>query len=173
MIVYHQAFDLYHSVYRILQILTHFERSEYVEIDRLRIWDFYLLFPDKMSTIKLKKDEADIKALIKNYISSKENPYENIIDNRKMFEKIKPYQFTAIKCLASYGIINKEFLSENRVTIISKTILENHVAKFEPLSAKERNVIGLLTSHFYQISMYGPMGLKDRTKLLESRYDAQ
>jgi hypothetical protein len=45
MIIYNQAFDLYHAVYRMLQLLTHFNKKEYVEVDRLRIWDFYVLFP--------------------------------------------------------------------------------------------------------------------------------
>jgi len=173
MIVYHPAFDLYHSVYRLLQILTHFERSQYVEVDRLRIWDYYLLFPDQMQTIKLKREETDIKKLISYYIIKSPNPYEQILDNRKMFEKIKPYQLTAIKCLASYGIINMAYLTENRVTIISKELLRNHSSKLEPLSPKERNVISLMTSHFYQMPMFGPMGLKARTKLLESKYDAE
>lgn len=173
MIVYHQAFDLYHGVYRLLQILTHFKRKDYVEVDRLRIWDYFLLFPDQVHTIKLKQDETDIKKLIQNYIPKAINPYEEVLDNRKMFEKIKPYQLTAIKCLASYGIISKEFLKENRVTIISKDIIEKYIERFEPLSSRERNVIGLMTSHFYQIPMFGPAGLKAKTKLLESRYDAE
>ncbi len=173
MIVYHPAFDLYHCVFRLLQILTHFNKKQYVEIERLRIWDYYLLFPDQLHTIKLKREEDDIKKLIKNFITQVENPYEVILDNRKMFEKIKPYQLTAVKCLASHGIINKEYLSENRVTVVSKTILEKYISQFEPLSPKERNVIGLMTSHFQEMSMFGPTGLKARTKLLESRYDAE
>jgi hypothetical protein len=142
-------------------------------LERLRIWDYYLVFPDQIKHIKLKREEEDIKKLIRLYITKTENPYEEVKDNRKMFEKIKPYQLTAIKCLASHGIINKEYLSENRVTVISKSVLEKYTSKFEPLSSKEKNVIGLMTSHFYQISMFGPSGLKARTKLLESRYDAE
>lgn len=173
MIVYHPAFDLYHNVYRLLQFLTHFDRKEYVEVDRLRIWDYYLLFPDQMQSIKLKKEEADIKKLIQNYIKKEHNPYEEVLDNRKLFEKIRPYQLTAIKCLASHGIIDKNALSENRVTIISKKTIEKYTDKFEPLTSQERNVIGLMTSHFYYMSMFGPTGLKARTRLLESKYDAE
>src|SRR5690606_19283653 len=143
MIVYHPAFDLYHSVYRMLQILTHFDRNDYVEIERIRIWDFYLLFPDKMSSIKLKRTEKDIKELIKNYIPKSNNPYELLMDNRKVFEKIKPYQLGALKCLASYGIIDKNYLNTNRVTIISKEILSTYSSKFESLSSKEKNTINL------------------------------
>ena len=173
MIVYHQAFDLYHSVYRFLQLLTYFERNDYVEVDRLRIWDFYLLFPNKMLNIKLKKEEKDIRNLISQHIIKESNPYEIVLDNRKMFEKIKPYQLGALKCLASYGIIDKNYLKSNRVTIISKEILSNYASKFEALDTKEMNAVRLLTSHFYLMSLYGQFGLKARTQLLESRYDAQ
>ena len=172
MIVYHPAFDLYHSVYRMLQILTHFDKSDYVEIERIRIWDFYLLFPDKISTIKLKMTEKDIRELIKNYIPKSDNPYELLMDNRKVFEKIKPYQLGALKCLASYGIVDKNYLNTNRVTIVSKEILRTYSSKFDALSSKERNAISLLTSHFYLMSLYGENGLKERTQLLESKYDA-
>ncbi|WP_286856452.1 ABC-three component system middle component 5 [Sphingobacterium sp. UBA7625] len=172
MIIYHPAFDLYHSVYRMLQILTHFKRDEYVETERLRIWDFYLLFPDKISSIKLKRSENDIKELIKTHIRKENNPYDLLLDTRKIFEKIKPFQLGALKCLASYGIINKDYLALNKVTIVSKDILATYSSKFEPLSVKESNAISLLTSHFYYMSLYGVDGLKDRTQLLESKYDA-
>ncbi|UCJ05819.1 hypothetical protein KTO58_19285 [Chitinophaga pendula] len=156
-----------------LQILTYYKRKEYVETDRLRIWDFYLLFPSEVHKIKIFREEEDLKKLIRSYIYKQENPYEEILDGRKMFEKIKSYQLHAIKCLASYDIIDKDHLNENRVTIISKTLLEKYSAKFEPLSVSEINTIKLMTSEFAQISMYGPKGLKARTKLLESRYDTE
>ncbi|WP_269225675.1 ABC-three component system middle component 5 [Flavobacterium eburneipallidum] len=173
MIVYNQAFDLYHAVYRMLQLLTHFNKNEYVEVDRLRIWDFYLLFPNKIHEVRLKREERDIREILKNYISKKENPYEMILENRKMFERIRPYQISALHCLASYGIIDKELLKDNRVSIISKELLQDYTNKFEELTPKERNLISILTSHFYNMSMFGVDGLKDRTKLMVSKYDAK
>lgn len=173
MIIYNQAFDLYHAVYRMLQLLTHFKKNEYVEVDRLRIWDFYLLFPNKIHEVKLKRDEGDIRKILKSYIAKKENPYEIILENRKMFERIRPYQISALHCLASYGIIDKELLKDNRVTIISKELLQDYTNKFEELSSKEKNLISILTSHFYNMSMFGVDGLKDRTKLMVSKYDAK
>lgn len=172
MIIYHQAFDLYHTVYRMIQLLGYFKKGEYIEIDRLRIWDYYLLFPNKISHIRLKREEFDIKNLINRLIIKEVNPYEEVIDDRKMFEKIKPYQMTAIKSLASYGIVNKDYLSVNRITTISFDVLESYMAKLEKLSVPEENTVKLLTSHFYQMSLYGDYGLKSRTNLLESRYDA-
>ncbi len=172
MIVYQQAFDLYHSVYRLIKLLAYFDRNDYVEIERLRIWDYYLLYPNKMSQIKLKREEKDIKSIIRTYILKPENPYERILNDRKMFEKIKPYQMAAIKCLASYGIINMDYLILNRITIISKDLFDKYENDFKDLSAQEGNTIRLLTSHFYLMPLNGEDGLKERTNLLESKYDA-
>lgn len=173
MIVYQQAFDLYHTMYRMIILLSHFKYGDYVEIDRLRIWDYYLLYPNKMALLKLRNTEKDIKTLIRDYIVREKNPYELVINDRKMFEKIKPYQLTAIKCLASHGIVNKDYLSVNRVTPVDKAIFEKYSDNLRNLSVQEKNAISLLTSHFYKMALGGDYGLKHRSSLLESKYDAQ
>lgn len=172
MIVYHQAFDLYHTSYRMIQLLTYFGRGESVEVDRLRIWDYYLLFPIEMQRIKFSINEKDIKSYIKEYITKgeKENPYEIILDSRKMFEKMKPYQMVALKSLASYGIINIDYVTTERVIPISEEMVIRHSPLFEPLSVKEQNTIKLLTSHYYLMNL---TELKEKTNLIQYRYDAQ
>lgn len=172
MIVYNQAFDLYHTIFRILHFLNKFENETVIEIDRIRIWDFYLLFPSKIHEIRLKQDESDIRKIRKEFIRDSNNPYERITDNRKIFEKIKPYQLAALNCIASYGIIDKSYLNQERVSIVNKKILIEFVRNFEELSQKERNVIALMTSHFNLVSLFGTDGLKSRTNLIESKYDA-
>lgn len=156
-----------------LQILDNFDKEDYVELDRLRIWDFYLLFPNEIHKIKLKRNEKDIKKILQSYISATNNPYQIIIDDRKIFERIKPYQSAALKCLASYGLISKEMLSVSRIAVTSKDLLRNYIGKFDPLTPKEKNIITILTSHFYQMSMFGENGLKNRTGLMISKYDAK
>jgi len=138
----------------------------------VRIWDFYLLFPDKTHEIRLKQTEADIRKIRREFIRASNNPYEKVTEDRKIFEKIKPYQLAALNCIASYGIIDKASLNQQRVSIINKDILTHFINNFDGLSPKESNVIALMTSHFNQISLFGTDGLKDRTKLMESRYDA-
>lgn len=172
MIVYNQAFDLYHTIFRLLHFLKKFENNEVIETERIRIWDFYLLFPGKIHEIHLKQGESDIRKLRKEFIKDSNNPYERITENRKIFEKIKPYQLAALNCIASYGIIEKSFLNQQRIKIINKSILDEFVNNFEELTAKEGNVIALMTSHFNQVSLFGTDGLKNRTNLIESKYDA-
>ena len=56
MTMYNHAFDLYHCIYRIIHILMRLEENDILELDRLRIWDFYLLFPSKVYEIRLGND---------------------------------------------------------------------------------------------------------------------
>lgn len=172
MIVYNQALDLYHTIYRFLQFLNRFDNGVLIEVERLRIWDFYLLFPSKIHDIRLKQNESDIRKIRKEFIKDVNNPYERISEDRKIFEKIKPYQLAALNCIASYGIIDKTLLNQQRISIIQKDILNEFVKNFEELSPKERNIITLMTSHYFQLSLFGPDGLKNRTNLMESKYDA-
>jgi len=172
MIVYNQAFDLYHTIYRFLQFLNRFESGVIIEIERLRIWDFYLLFPSKVHEIRLKQNESDIRKIRKEFIKDVNNPYERISEDRKIFEKIKPYQLAALNCIASYGIIDKTLLNQQRILIIQKDILTDFVHNIEELSPKEKNIISLMTSHYFQLSLFGLDGLKNRTNLMESKYDA-
>lgn len=171
MIIYNQAFDYYHAIYRMIQLLSHFKKKEFVELDRLRIWDFYLLFPDKVHKIRLTREEKDVKNLLRRFVKPQENPYNEVVDNKKVFERIRPYQITALHCLASYGIINTELLRENRISVISDEKLASFQVEFEALSEREQNVIAIMTSHFYFVSLFGANGLKNRTGLLESKYD--
>jgi hypothetical protein len=173
MIIYNQAYDYYHAIYRIIRLLTHIKRDEFIEVDRLRIWDFYLLFPEQVHSITLKKNEDQIRELRKRFVKPKNSPYNQVFDNKKVFEKLRPYQFSALQCLASYGIINKSLLRENRVSVISPSLLNDYNGKFEELSYTEQNVISLMTLSFSTISLFGPDGLKSRTKLMVSKYDAE
>lgn len=167
MLVYHSAFDIYHCVYRLIQLLSNL-KEDYVELERLRMWDYYLAFPNEMTKIRYEKGNNDIQ----NLFPKKENPYEIVLDSKIIFEKMRPYQLTAIKTLASYGLVEKDYLTENRVTKIDKTLFEGILKNYEPLSDRESNIIKIMTTYFYNMPLYGEKGFKDRTNLLEYRYDA-
>ena len=171
MIVYNQAFDMYHTIFRFLQLLNRFDGEVVIEVERLRIWDFYMLFPNKIHTIYLKQEESDLKKLLKQFVKENKNPYEIIAEDRKVFEKIKPYQLSALNSIASYGIIDKSVLNQQRILITNKDLLNEFINNFEELPATEKNIISFMTGHFYQMSMFGKNGLKQRTKLMESKYD--
>src|SRR5688572_13925066 len=98
MLVYHPAFDLYNCIFRMLQLIMHMKHDE-VELDRLRIWDFYLTFPREAKSIKFPQELAELKKVFKNPV---QNSYEDLVDPKKIFERMKSYQNDALKCIASY-----------------------------------------------------------------------
>ena len=100
MLVYNKAYDLYHTMFRILQII---EKSKIVlEIDKLRILDFYLAFPVELLEIRafpgFRKYEE--------FLNAERNTYERIIDRKRLFYKMEPIQISAIRALISYGLID-------------------------------------------------------------------
>ncbi|WP_227943717.1 ABC-three component system middle component 5 [Chryseobacterium sp. X308] len=156
-----------------LHLIGKISNNDKIEVDRVRIWDYYLLFPSQIFQIKPRRNETEFKKLLKQLNVTKENPYQKISDERMILEKIKPYQISALNCLASYNIISKDELLEDKVSIISKELLAQYVNSIGNLSAREKNIITIVTSQFYEISLFGDNGLKCRSNLLESKYDAE
>ena len=169
MIIYNEAFDIYHCIYRLIAILNHL-KNDSVELERLRIWDFYLTFPQEISNIKFGIKPED--RVIKKLFPFKNNPYEKISNTRNVFSKMQPYQLIAIKSLASYGVINKDYLILNKITLINKERLGELVSTYTDMSDREMNIIKIMTSYFFYMPLYGEGGLKNRTNLLEYKYDA-
>lgn len=170
-IMYTPAFDPFNGIYRMLLILQHFDLNEEVEVDRLRIFDFYLLFPYKTAKITMRSDEAEMKVLRTKYIRSKENPYNYNLNDRKLFERLRPYQMIALSHLASYGLIDPERLLQQKVKILNPELMYNVVSKLDEMSKEERNTLSWLSHSFRTTPLGGKYGLKSRTHLIESKYD--
>lgn len=166
MLVYHPAFDLYNCVFRMLQLIVHMKHDE-VELDRLRIWDFYLTFPREAKTITFPRDLADLKKVFKNPTP---NSYEDLVDPKKIFERMKSYQNDALRCIASYGFIENEELANKIIKKTNKEIPAELLIALKTLSHERENVIKLVTG-FWDLPLYGGQGLKSRTGLLDFKYD--
>ena len=166
MLDYHPAFDLYHCVFMLLQILEHMKRQD-VEVDRLRIWDFYLTFPNEARKISFPQDLKELKRVFR---SKDPNPYEDLIDARKILLRMKSYQEAALKCLASYDMIDTEELNRGIVKRTDKAIPTDIYKKLTELNTEQENVLKLVQG-FNQLPLFGKSGLKDRTGLIDFKYD--
>jgi len=166
MLVYHPAFDIYNCVFRILQLLTHMKQEE-VELDRLRIWDFYLTFPNEARNISYPSTLSELKGIFKKQTP---NPYEDLIDPKRIIERMKSFQISALKCIASYGLIDSKLLAKNIIKRTQKEIPKELSDKFTELTIEKANIIKLIVG-FWELPLYGRSGLKDRTGLIEFKYD--
>lgn len=168
--MYNQAFDPYNGIYRMLYIMKYLDMKDDIEVDRLRIFDFYLLFPYKIYKIHLKKTEGKFKELRKR-VNHKRNPYNVSPNDRRFFERLRPYQMIALSHIASYGIISTSLLLQQKVKIIDADKLQTVMSKLEKLPVSEQNVLAWLTYCFRCTPLKGEYGLKYRTELMEYKYD--
>lgn len=170
--IYCPAFDLYHCIYRMLQILGRFTEGDSMETDRLRIYDFYLLFPHKIHAIRIPLTARVAREHRKLYVKKKENPFNIVPCESRLMERLKPYQVSALHHLASYGIIDASLLAEGKVRIANAETLRSVLKDLQQPLDQERNALSWLMLYTKTIPLGGVDGLKDRTMLLEYRYDA-
>ena len=116
--MYNPAFDPFNGIYRMLNILKHFDTHDIVEVDRLRIYDFYLLFPYKAFNIRLKSTETDYKKRLARFVKEKKaNPYNKTTSDRRLFLQLQRYQMIALSHIASYGLIDPQLLLHQKVKV--------------------------------------------------------
>lgn len=167
MLVYHPAFDLYHCAFRMLLILNHIKTKE-VDLEKMLIWDYYVTFPYKVNEIQFTRDTLIYKKIFK---SIKANPYDLVSDDKIVFARMRNFQIAALKNLASCGLIDVEALSSGTVRRTALAIPKSIVEQFTLVSVSIKNVITLVESPFSELPLYGYKGFKDRTKLIDFRYD--
>lgn len=167
MLTYHPAFDRYHCVYRILLLTTRI-KTEVTEVDRIRIWDFYFVFPLQAKNISFPQELS----LFKRRYDFTDNPYEEIVDAQRIFSRMKPYQLEAINYLAAYGFIESESLTNGIIKRTRTPIPHELLVHMNQLDEQQHYVISLIQSPLNELPLTGDKGLKFRTKLLDFRYDA-
>ena len=166
MLIYNQAYDLYHTMFRILQIME--KTEEIIEIDKLRILDFYLAFPSELIDIKsfrgFKKYEK--------YIKAEKNKYERVIDRKRLFFKMEHIQLSAIKALISYGIFDSGEFKKGKVKKSYDKLSEPLISRIQSANEENPNLLTLITGPLASMNLFGHLGLKERTNLIEFKYDA-
>lgn len=166
MLIYNQAYDLYHTMFRILQIME--KTEETIEIDKLRILDFYLAFPSELMDIR---SFRGFKKYVK-YIKAEKNKYERVIDRKRLFFKMEHIQISAIKALISYGIFDAEEFKKGNVKKSYDKLSDSLLLRIQSANEENLNLITLITGPLASMNLFGHLGLKERTNLIEFKYDS-
>lgn len=167
MLIYHQRNDVFHCTFRLLSILSIIGQND-IEFSRLKMIDFYIVFPHLISSISF-PHVAGVKK-IKDEVQTFPVPYEMLPSRRMLFSEMGDFQLQAIDILKA-----KNILEVNREGIISKA--ENFDSEEIQTLVKDNSIT---SSVFYKsfisilmgCDLYGNNGLKQRTGLMEYRYDA-
>ena len=166
MLLYHPFFDTHHCVFRMLRLLQKMG-DIVVEMDRFRVWDFYLLFPTALDEVQLPRGATGIRKEIRKL----GNRYEVIPDNRRAFSRLETIQSAALAHLASVELISSTDLKERQIRRTANALPAELFQMIQQRNSEDRVTIDFLTTTFLQLPVFGPGGLRVRTDLFDHRYD--
>ncbi|MDI1275566.1 ABC-three component system middle component 5 [Polaromonas sp.] len=165
MLIYHPAFDAYHCVFRMLKVLA---KVPTLEFAKLRILDFYLCFPAEVSDIQIPREQVGIKKAAKEI----RNEYRGPVSVSRTFRDMEAIHLAAARLLASSRFLDPTSL-ENGIIVRTETPLPEALdKKLQEEVFLEGSVPDYIVSRMSQIPLTGMNGLKQRTGLMEYRYDA-
>jgi hypothetical protein len=164
MLIYHPAFDAYHATLRMLALLA-FDKG--FDVEKARILDFYLAFPSAMLSMRLPAELSQVRAMLR----QQENVYRDPVSAKRTFAEIRHVQMAAFGCLAAGGLIDSEKLEAGTVQRTQKPLPGALRSALNGFIENELPVLEVLTTKVAGIPTAGPNGLKDRSGLLEYRYD--
>lgn len=166
MIVYHPVKDVHHCVFRLLCLLNDIEHSK-IPVETLQILDFYLLFPSLIKKMKIPRNTF----LSSQKAKSIPDPYEYLPNPQMLFVQLKNIQGIVLKQLVSKGFLEKEAFDSGEVALIRKSIPNELLIAFSESPKRKGLWYRFLVSFLANFQIYGKDGLKDRSGLMEYRYD--
>jgi hypothetical protein len=166
-LIYHPAFDAYHCVFRMLVISG---AVPALELAKLRILDYYMCFPAEVALIQLPQEHMEIRKVAKTI----KNEYRGPVSAHRTFREMEPIQHAAARLLAASGVFDSRQLELGTVSRTKSALPDVllQAAALEPATAGPAAAVSSYV--LYKLSslpLSGPGGLKQRTGLMEHRYD--
>lgn len=165
MLIYHPAFDAYHCVFRMLAIT---ESLRHLEYSKLRILDFYLCFPAEVAVVQLPQEHIELKKLAR----AAKNDYRGPVSTQRTFRDLESIQFSAARLLAASKIFDCEQLELGTTLRTNLKLPEALQANISAIRTSNDTVVEYVLTKMGEIPLAGVGGLKQRTGLMEYRYDA-
>jgi thiamine monophosphate synthase len=165
MLIYHPAFDAYHCVFRMLAITESLRQLEY---SKLRILDFYLCFPAEVAAVQLPQDHIELKKVAR----AVKNDYRGPVSTHRTFRDLESIQFSAARLLAASKIFDSEQLELGTTLRTNLKLPEALQANISSIRTSKSTIIEYILTKMGDIPLTGLGGLKQRTGLMEYRYDA-
>ncbi len=164
---YHPAFDAFHSIFRFLRLKRRLA-AEVLEVEKLRILDYYLMFPWRASGVRLAPRDSFVRALAKRLEG--ERDYATLPTGELLLERMKPSQTAALQTMAQDGLLDLAQLRNGTVQFTGKSIPDEIASLIESRNGEEEDRLKIVNS-LNEYPLLGRDGLKARTALLEHRYD--
>lgn len=168
MLIYHPAIDFYHCWMRFAAVLWE-SGSNGIELERIRIIDFLLCFPQEIGACKLPSGQS---SKLRSQIKQLPKSYEDPNSLKQGFAQMSKIQEQVAMDMVAKGIVLKDRYREGilmpSAQSFANELLQSVAQKWEIRSAEWYS---LAVSVLLSIPLNGKDGLKARSGLLEFRYD--
>jgi hypothetical protein len=166
MLIYHPVYDLSHGMFRMLRLLE-IKSDHELKWDTYRILDLYYLFPHLLVDARL--PQAMTKR--KREFSKLASMYTRVPSPRMFIQQMRGIHESVGRSLAAKGFIEP---SEYDSGILRRTDapIPAELADSFANATDDKTLVEMLANELAVIPLSGANGLKERTGLLEHRYDA-
>lgn len=167
MIIYHPAYDINHCIFRFVCLLSDTEQNQ-LDWKTLQILDFYYVFPHLLAEIRMPYNPV----VTKQALRSIPKPYESLPNPKRLMFGLKALHNETARALVAKGMFDKGLYLKNIIKLDIDKIPESLACQIGKNEKRNTNWYKLLTHVFTTYPLKGKNGLKSRTQLMESRYDA-
>lgn len=167
-LAYQPAFDVFHAGFRLLRLSRLLRSDRLKHFDQIRIVDFYLLFPFRLQDVRFKPGDRKFKTAALKLDSTR---YEKQPSDDLLFARMKPIQWAAAETLVANGYFDKDAFSIRLIKPIKMDDSSELSAQIDKANLNQETLMKALEILLGNYDLLGPDGLKDRTGLLEFRYD--
>jgi hypothetical protein len=167
-LTFQAAFDPLHTVFRFLRLRPLIARRGPIHRDHARILDFYLLFPFRISDIRLMPRHRHFRELASRF----DEPYGEQPDAQSLFSRMEIIQTAAMESLARQNLIELTKWSVEEVGATAAQIPAPLMSRVDERNNAQTDLLEFIETLATEYSLLGSNGLKSRTGLLEYRYDA-
>lgn len=164
MLSYHPAYDPHHTALRMLQIFLYDDTKKYYKHE-VRIIDFYILFPELIDEITTTRPLMHLKK----QVAPDDNEYFTPGRPKTVFRQMEEIQDTALSILLTTDMVEKK---DKKYSAIKDNTPPALVGLVSHKNKGEAKVMHLLTTLQQEVPSIGEGSLKDRSGLVEYRYDA-
>lgn len=168
-LTYNEAFDPYHAAFRFIRLNIACRFYEKTSFDMLRILDFYLLFPFRLQAIRLQSEDTGWRKISRSYQDWAH--YGAMPDDTSIFARMEPFQRAAVVSLVQSGHLLAAAWEADQVEFTKLELPIPLVTRCGALNARMADIMTILCQIKARYPLGGRDGLKDRTGLLEYRYD--
>ena len=169
-LTYNEAFDPYHAVFRFMRLWQGCRLTGMTHFDMLRILDFYLLFPFRIQNMSFFSSDRGWRRISRAYEGRK--PYGELPDDVSIFSRMEPFQRAAATSLVKAEVLSAEAWRNNQIDFLNAKLPLELVSRCAELNETMLDIIEILCAIRERYPLLGHNGLKDRTGLLEFRYDS-